>query len=82
MARATRPSGKRSVRSPKRATSDIALPGEKVVKETSRSVAVKHVKSGPDAKQPVPASALDRRRDVASGRRAGSSPSQAPGGGR
>ncbi|HSV14482.1 MAG TPA: hypothetical protein VLI90_09490 [Tepidisphaeraceae bacterium] len=52
-------------RSNSRAKSDIALPGEKVVRETKREVGVKPVKAGPDAKRPTPGVALDRRREVA-----------------
>jgi hypothetical protein len=44
--------------------SDIAAPGEKVVKETARVTRVKPVKLGADAKRPTPARALDRRREV------------------
>jgi hypothetical protein len=52
-------------RSNSRAKSDIALPGEKVVRQTKREVGVKPVKAGADAKRPTPGAALDRRRDVA-----------------
>jgi hypothetical protein len=52
-------------RTKSRAKSDIALPGEKVVRQTKREVGVKPVKEGRDAKRPMPVVALDRRREVA-----------------
>ena len=67
MARATKTNTTR--RRPQR--SDIALPGEKVVRETSRAVKVKPVKEGRDAKRPTPDAALDRRREVAASGPAG-----------
>jgi len=60
-ARSTRSNSKGS----RRAASDIALPGEKVVKETPRTVGVDRVKEGRDARRPIAGAALDRRRDVA-----------------
>ncbi len=50
-----------------RKKSDIALPGEKAVSETSQSVGVKRVNESSEAKRPLPAKAVDRRRDVAPG---------------
>ena len=60
-----------------RRRSGIAVVGEKIVKETSREVGVKPLKRGPDARRPMPARALDRRREVSPGGPVGMSRSEA-----
>ena len=53
--------------SPKSARSDISVAGEKAVNSTDQSVDVDPVDESPEAEQPIPPVALDRRENVEPG---------------